>query len=594
MKNIKGIFFTASFTLIIIAVFLLIEAALRITGAGTDTNPFLRHPFMKDFYFDNRDFRIKYYNRFVDLSKQPVKNMFYRIKRPGVLRGFVIGGSTAEGFPFYSNHSFSKILETALREQGIYRGVEVENLGFSAMSSYYDSDAAMKIFGYQPDFIIIYSGHNEYYGTVSATTGGTYFTKKIYLALKELRIFQLIFNFYSGLTRPGKPLNSTMMAEQFNNMTLEKNDAFDGRVTGNFIRNLDSVVRECTRRKIHIIVVEPACNLVDMPPLGSKFPAKGGGELSNFIRDYYNSVITGEKDKALRLYNERINSPQYNTSAEILYIDALFRDIYLHDMSLSNYSTARDYDTIPFRARSSLYSALSNYSMVSEHGNQYYHYVPLQEILVSKYGHHIMGNAIFLDHVHYNWNGNVMIAGILANELADIYHYSEKVRKTLASFFKNPDNVRNSMYFTPLNELLGYYSINELAGQPPFKTMMIPFIPVPPFGNPLLNDPSLIKMKEEDAFNKIINDSIERKDFTNAYFYISSIMQVYQAEYRNHLALARFQEMTGSSDAVYNYITAYILSGNSREVYADMEEYLDKAGRPDMLQIVKEKYGSPR
>jgi len=49
------------------------------------------------------------------------------------------------------------------------------------MSSYYVKDLAAKLRKYAPDFIVVYSGHNEYYGTIGALTGGNYFTKNLYL-----------------------------------------------------------------------------------------------------------------------------------------------------------------------------------------------------------------------------------------------------------------------------------------------------------------------------------------------------------------------------------------------------------------------------
>ncbi len=596
MKKLKKVFFILIFTGLIVVFLIFIEIGLRIAGAGIDTSPFVRHPYMRQFYVDNKDFRNKYYNRVVDLSRQPVKNVFAFEKKPGVLRGFVIGGSTAEGFPYYSNHSFSKILETALRESGKYAGVEVLNMGFSAMSSYYDADAAEKLLEYKPDFIIIYSGHNEYYGTISATTGGNYFTKKLYLALKELRIFQLLFNLIGDLTRPKGMENRTMMAEQFNNTMLPRDEKLDSRTAGEFIRNLDSIVRLYSQNKIHVIVVDPACNLIDMPPFSSDSGQNADNtRISNFIKEYYNKLILGSPQEVLNIFKERQTHPEYNKNSLVLYLDAEAKEKLFKDDSVSNYILAKDYDAVPFRARSELNTLLSNYSAKNEGpANPYFHYVPLQNILKAWYGHRILGNNIFLDHVHYNWPGHVLIARILAEKIAIVYKYDDKEKKKLISFFENPDTVRQKLFFTPLHEMYGYYSILTLSRQPPFSTMRIPFIPAPPIKNPFFKNTNILNLPEEQAFNNIINDYIEKKDYTNAFFYINSIMQVYQAEYRNFLALAQFQEMIKNEDAIYNYITAYILSGRDREVYKQMETCLLNFGRSDLIKTITDKYGEPR
>ena len=596
MQKCKKLIFNLFFIGLVVVFFASLEFILRISGVGIDTRPFFRHPYMSQFYVDNKQFRNKYYNRYVDLSHQPIKNVFSYEKKPGMLRGFVIGGSTAEGFPYYSNHSFSKILEAALREQGKYAGVEVLNMGFSAMSSFYDADVAKKLLKYKPDFIIIYSGHNEYYGTISATTGGSYFTKKLYLFLKESRIFQILFNLFSDLTRSKDSGNRTMMEEQFNNQAIPLDEKFDRKVAEDFINNLDSTVRLYSRQGVHVIVVDPVCNLIDMPPFGSQKnndPEKEKN-LKEFIKSYYNAIIVGNKIELKKAYEERQNHLEYSSNAFILYLDAMAREKLYNEKSLSNYLIAKDFDTVPFRCRSVFNAVISNYSALNEGKNPYYHYIPLQNILQSWFGHRIFGNNIFLDHVHYNWNGNVLIARILAEKIAMVYKYSDEEKKKLISFFSNPEEVKKKLYFTPLHEIFGYYSILMLSQRPPFSTMVIPFIPAPPLNNPFFRDTNIIKMTEEEAFNKIINESIEKKDYDRAFFYINSIMQVYQAEYRNYLALAQFQEMMKSEDAGYNYIVAYLLSGRNREVYSQMENYFLNNGRADMLEMVKKKYGEPR
>ncbi len=547
----KRILFAAVFTFIVLSAFVLLEAVLRLSGAGFDTKPFIRHPYMGQFYIDNRQYRNKYYNRFIDFSKQPVKNFFSYRKMNGVLRGFVIGGSTAEGFPYYSNHSFSKVLETALRTTGHYNGVEILNMGFSAMSSFYDADTALKILDYDPDFIIIFSGHNEYYGTVSATTGGNFFIKKLYLSLKEFRIFQLLFNLFGDLTRPVMHGKTTMMAEQFNRKTLPRDHEKDALIAGDFIKNLDIIVKACSSRRVHVIVVEPACNLVDFPPFGG--------------------------DRAGDLYREAKLFDEKNNGS-----------------GLSNYIAARDYDVIPFRARSEIYTAISNYSSHREEANPYYHFIPLQGLLTGKYGPGILGNTIFLDHVHFNITGHIIMAQILAGKLADIFHFDKKTMNRLTAFFNDPENVKKRIFFTPLNEFYAYNAIIALAAQPPFSTMRIPFVSRPPLSNPFFKDRSISGLSEDAAFNRIINDSISLHDYNKASYYINSIMWVYPEEYRNYLALAEFQEIVKNPDAVYNYITAYLLSGNSREVYEEMKTYFNTHGIPDLLETVEKRYGKPR
>jgi len=150
VKNInqKKLAFTLVFFALIIAFFLFFELLLRLLGYGFDTGIFVKPKYIDEIYIENLAFTNKYkpkqYWISNDLSQMLIRNTFTSEKSKNTLRGFVLGGSSAEGFPYETNQSFSKMTELALKQSGKYDNIEILNLGISAMTSYFIKDTAKK------------------------------------------------------------------------------------------------------------------------------------------------------------------------------------------------------------------------------------------------------------------------------------------------------------------------------------------------------------------------------------------------------------------------------------------------------------------
>ena len=78
-------------------------------------------------------------------------------------------------------------------------------------------------------------------------------------------------------------------------------------------------------------------------------------------------------------------------------------------------------------------------SKKEEYNNLYF--VPLRESLTTYYGDSILGNSIFIDHVHFNQRGHKIISEIVSNEIADILHFKSNEIESLQLFFSNETEV---------------------------------------------------------------------------------------------------------------------------------------------------------
>jgi tetratricopeptide (TPR) repeat protein len=87
---------------------------------------------------------------------------FPRKKPAGAYRIFAVGGSTTYGHPWRDPVSFSGWLRRLLPAADPSRSWEVINAGGISYASYRVAKLVEEIVRYQPDLILVYSGHNEF------------------------------------------------------------------------------------------------------------------------------------------------------------------------------------------------------------------------------------------------------------------------------------------------------------------------------------------------------------------------------------------------------------------------------------------------
>ena len=219
--------FTALMLLLPVAFFGLLEGGLRLAGYGADYPLFEPVVGYEAYQVQSREVARRYFVR-----QKAVPNSLFDAfpvaKRPGELRVFVQGGSTAAGFPFYRGGAFSRMLEQRLQQTLPDRPVEVVNTAMAAVNSYTLLDLAGEIIAERPDVVLVYAGHNEYYGALGAasaeTAGGSRLLVRAYLALVHFRTVQLVRSAFASLAsappaaaeagRPSETLMARMVGEQ--------------------------------------------------------------------------------------------------------------------------------------------------------------------------------------------------------------------------------------------------------------------------------------------------------------------------------------------------------------------------------------------
>lgn len=372
-KNILFWLITISIPIVLLA---FLEIGLRLADYRAEYQDlFIPVPDHQDLVIANPSFSTRYFPAF---KPQIAPNTFKREKTENTFRVFVLGGSSAQGFPYNYYHSFAANLERSLIAETVGLNIEVINLGMTAVNSYVLQDIAARILPYEPDAIVIYAGHNEYYGSFGVGTsmfgfGRSVAFKRLILTLKDLRLFQLIEQLLASDKTQRQ--NRTLMAEvvKESSIELEGDIYFDG--LEQFDKNLSSMVLTFTNNAIPVYLGTLAANLADQAPMSDNSEALTAFELGKRF----------------------INDAQADSAAYYLEL-------------------AKELDEIRFRAPNEINEIIKSYKQLD---NAYV--VDIKELAAEDSENQIPGNNWFTDHLHPTAQANQAIGTAYFNIIAETH-----------------------------------------------------------------------------------------------------------------------------------------------------------------------------
>lgn len=96
-------------------------------------------------------------------DRPPLYERIRSRKKSGTVRIMILGGSAAAGFPFGPEAGPVPLLRELLRDVAPGQPTEVINCAVNALTSTGILIVARKIVAYEPDVLIVYAGHNEFF-----------------------------------------------------------------------------------------------------------------------------------------------------------------------------------------------------------------------------------------------------------------------------------------------------------------------------------------------------------------------------------------------------------------------------------------------
>lgn len=431
----KAVFLTLTTALPFILVAAL-ELALRAGTYGGDLRPFESSPVLGDAYLiPARHLGKRYFPR-ERFPPSPPSDPFLAAKPARSMRIFVLGESSAAGFPYPSNGTFSRVLRDALSDVLTADKVEVVNMGMAATNSFAIADIADEVAEQKPDAVIIYGGHNEYYGALGAgsteTLGRYPAFVRVYLKLQSFRTFLLLRNIAGRVASAVQDGRSTAEIEadptRMQSVVADQGITLGGATyssgTRQYESNLRDAIRRFRQRGIPVFVGSTPSNLRDLSPFGA-------------------SAVPPDT-RATRVFD----------SARTLLAagDSL--------RAAESFARARDLDVVRFRAPGEFQAIVER--VARETGSTY---VPVAEGFAAASAFQIPGGDLFLEHVHANQRGYVL----LARMYFDALHRQKFLgRRADLTRFAGWDAYTARMSLTDLDHRIAYHTVKTVTTRWPF------------------------------------------------------------------------------------------------------------------------------
>lgn len=432
MKNQKktNYYFYVILVLIPILFFVLLEFTLSVASYGVNTSTWVN---ITDSYYGlNPEFARRYFHSVKNVPES-IQDVFEIEKQPNTFRVFVLGGSSAAGYPFMPLGSFSRYLRLRLEQNYPTKNIEIVNLSLTAVNSYTIRDLIPDVLDQDADLILIYAGHNEYYGALGAgsmeSLGKSRAVVNFVLSLNKFKTTQLVRNILKNIitifASEDKTKSGTLMSRMAQNQEIGLGSDTYSLGIDQFEGNLTDIIELVREKNVPIIISTLASNIKDQIPFVSK-------------KD-------NELEDARTIYKYARNEYQ-NLNYEKA--DSLFR-------------LAKDLDQLRFRAPEEINRIIKNL------GDKFN--IPIvntDSILSHNSTNGIIGNNLMTDHLHLTLEGYQELGKLFYNKIANSNLLPKE--EPLYSFETQDSITRANFIFTELDSTVADFKLKLLKNDWPF------------------------------------------------------------------------------------------------------------------------------
>lgn len=446
----------------------LLEIGLRLAGYGPNLKLFIPFPPKPAYFQINPEVGLRYFPA-TRVKPQVSYDVFLKQKPADEFRIFVLGGSSAAGYPYFYNGSFSSMLKVVLKEYYPDRAIQIVNLAMPAVGSYTVRDLALELDAYRPDLIIIYSGHNEFYGALGVGSSEFLGTSRglinFFIRIRRYKIVQLTSDIIRWIRRsyarmfrrPSEP-QGTLMARMVKKKYIPYQSA-DYRIARSiFEENLLDVVGHFRKRGVPVLMGTLVSNVHHQKPFVDRFSETGDSvRWRKLHREAGRLFRQGKPEAALEKISEAIGSDSLPASAYFLQgkiLEALGDSL----SAYRAYYKAKDRDALRFRASEDFNRVIMRLDSLPT--------VKVVDIKGSFEKHsplHLPGNELLLEHLHPNLAGYRLMAASFARSIIDGRYLGTPERTEI------PDSLwKSKIYVTRVDREVARIRIAVLMAGWPF------------------------------------------------------------------------------------------------------------------------------
>lgn len=464
-------------TLILPLIFLLlVELILRGVEYGGNLHLVIRQSRGgRDMYVINRSVARRYFAQAGTVIPEPADDAFEIQKPAGTKRIFCLGESTMAGFPYDFNATAPSLLGDLLRQQLPNTRFEIVNLGLSAVGSTIVRDFVGEILDYDPDLLILYVGHNEFYGAfgVGSTVsgGGSWLTRAGLYALK-FKTYLFIRDIYVWIARTVSPAprksEATLMAQVVGNQKIPFHSALYERARAIYHDNLVAIIHAARSRGAPILLSTLISNLRTQPPFVPLADSSKSVEWQRLMAGGDRLRREGLSDSAFGDFRMACRVDSMNATGWFAYAQAAYT-LGKYPEALAAFAHARDLDALRFRVSSEFQDDLIG--LCRSEG------VPLARVDSAFSAHSpggIVGNELILEHLHPNLRGYLLMARTWRDAIKTNGLLAEATQWSISSEIGDDEQLHRSA-ITAFDSIAGAIKVTILTHRWPFPEPPTPF-----------------------------------------------------------------------------------------------------------------------
>ena len=409
-------------------ILVLLELALRAFGYGKDYPLFIIDKDNADSLIINPEIGQKYFFNPKDATRA-LPRAFKKEKDEGTIRIVVMGASTAIGYPYKYHGGFQNWLEYALNRTYPEQKFETINTALTAVNSHTLRDFIDQIIEVEPDAVLIYAGHNEYYGALGVGSTSSYgnspWVVNLVLSLREMRLVQWITNTmlsFKNEKEQKEALDKNLMEKMVEDQKIPLDSELYEAGVHQFETNLAKILNELNTENIPTFLSSIVSNEKDLEP---------------FISD----------------------STSSEKSADYFFKKAIQQlDLGNYKEAKLNFVQAKELDMLRFRAPEAMNKIIGE--QAERHNNVTL--VKTKQYFEENTENKIIGDNLLLEHVHPNLEGY----GLIGYSFYDALVNSDVLTETEKTFTFS--ELKAQMPITAIDSLHGRFEVMMLKDGWPY------------------------------------------------------------------------------------------------------------------------------
>jgi len=342
-------------------------------------------------------------------------------------RIFCLGGSTVRGRPYTTASAFSKWMEVELSACDSAAEYEIVNCGGLSYASYRLRPILNEVLQYEPDVIVIATGHNEFledrtYRSIKEQSAArSWIIQRLY-ALRTVTVLrQWSHQSRSSSSENDVPQLPDELQSRLDNesgyASYHRDDQWRRGVIAHFEHSLRAMIKRCRQEAVPVVLVRLGSNLRDCPPFKSEH--KPGLSQSDqkqwrtWLERAMRADENGDPARAIELYH-RAEAIDDEYALLCFRMARCYDRLGQTDKARRYYGRARDFDVCPLRMLSDMSRIVAKIAEETQTP-----LVDAEALLKQQSPDGIPGNNVYMDHVHPTIGGHQQMAQAIVRVLAD-------------------------------------------------------------------------------------------------------------------------------------------------------------------------------